>query len=606
MPGLSEDDTQQPAAPPGREQTPPSAPQPQQGADDAGRGQSLDEGSLEALSQMSPQQLRAQVSAGRLSREDLHAVVRRQSQKAQEAGDKRDNGVGVVKDFTTRLLAKDSELMNRAAQKVAHWTGAKSAEKSFQQNADVMRDIGSGKSGDTNPAKDSLSAAGQWLGKPLVNIPVPGANFMKKHPYLGGIAAGGVKFVSGFISPENILMMAATGGLGAMTRKLVDMGFTVMNAKQIVEQSSELLKEKDPEKRAEMATGLLLLLGMAGWSHGGKDIPPGEGERMPGKGAAGGEGPQMQAGVPQLPAKGGGAVEQSASLPAKQPPTATGMEVKATTPDFLKNNPAGNEEPALVPAGGDEESGTPKSSGGGGPSSGPSGSGKPPNRRPSKPNATPPEGGKGGGSGPSKEPGGKPEVSDFLKKPETPEQAAAREKLAQLMEKPGTVSADEAAKLAMADPNSTAYKAVKTWAKDSDKINENPNSPQAQLMMELMQKVEPYKGGIVYRGLHFNNEAEMRAFLTDIASTGKYVNRDPFMSTSKNVPTSRRFAGAAPYGLTMEIRENHSGRDFEPFANELKVYEHQEEVLFLKGSEFRLIRAVMQNGKPHLILEEKP
>ena len=44
--------------------------------------------------------------------------------------------------------------------------------------------MGSGKFGDTNPAKDSLQAAGQWMEKPLVEIPGLGADFMKKHPYL--------------------------------------------------------------------------------------------------------------------------------------------------------------------------------------------------------------------------------------------------------------------------------------------------------------------------------------------------------------------------------------------------------------------------------------
>ena len=69
---------------------------------------------------MSGAQLRAQAGAGQLTRDDMHAVIRRQSGMAQEAADKRDNGVGVVKDFTTRLLAKDSELVNRGLQHMAH------------------------------------------------------------------------------------------------------------------------------------------------------------------------------------------------------------------------------------------------------------------------------------------------------------------------------------------------------------------------------------------------------------------------------------------------------------------------------------------------------
>lgn len=57
--------------------------------------------------------------------------------------------------------------------------------------------------------------------------------------------------------------------------------------------------------------------------------------------------------------------------------------------------------------------------------------------------------------------------------------------------------------------------------------------------------------------------------------------------------------------VLMEIRSNYSGRDIEPFAAKFGVYEHQEEVLFLKGSVFHLVRAIMQQGKPYLILEEE-
>jgi hypothetical protein len=82
--------------------------------------------------------------------------------------------------------------------------------------------------------------------RPLVNIPTPGAQFMGQHPYLGGAATSGAKFVSGFTSPLSLGIMAATGGTGSAVRKLMALGFSLLGAKRIVEDSAQLAHVKDP------------------------------------------------------------------------------------------------------------------------------------------------------------------------------------------------------------------------------------------------------------------------------------------------------------------------------------------------------------------------
>lgn len=140
-------------------------------------------------------------------------------------------------------------------------------------------------------------------------------------------------------------MMVATEGMGPIARKLVGMGFTVMNAKQIVELSKDLLEEKDPGQRMEKGTQLLLLLEMmiseGKGKKGKKTVGEGEGQRPqsgtteePLPSEAGGE-PQLQTGEPRLPAKdSGGDPQQKTSLPAKPQAPVSGAEVMATAQRF--------------------------------------------------------------------------------------------------------------------------------------------------------------------------------------------------------------------------------------------------------------------------------
>ncbi len=209
--------------------------------------------------------------------------------------------------------------------------------------------------------------------------------------------------------------MVATGGVSLATQKLVGLGFTVMNAKQIVQDSKQLLEEKDPEKRAELAMGILLTLAMMGYLIKKGKAVKNEGESATGLRLSEGGSPAGQSNEPRLPPKGGATREQSQALPERlQPkkPENAGAKAVAAGSDFMKPTQAGNEQPSLVGAGGTKGSGAPRASGGGGPSDVP------------PPESKSPGGGSGGGGSPPKAPGEKPSIPDFMKKPGKMDEAA--------------------------------------------------------------------------------------------------------------------------------------------------------------------------------------
>lgn len=197
-------------------------------------------------------------------------------------------------------------------------------------------------------------------------------------------------------------------------------------------------------------------------------------------------------------------------------------------------------------------------------------------------------------------------MRDFTKKQETPEQVAAREKFNQLIGGKEPVPSQEVAKLVASNPKSSAYDAITAWAHNHEIINENPQSPRAKLFAKLMERLETYKGAALYRGLRFKTRAARQAFINKINADNGFTNEEIGMSTSKNESTANDFS-ADPFGVTMEILPHHSGRDFESFTHEIReigIYAHEQEVLFLKGSKFKLIKMTESNGRPHMILEE--
>jgi hypothetical protein len=172
-----------------------------------------------------------------------------------------------------------------------------------------------------------------------------------------------------------------------------------------------------------------------------------------------------------------------------------------------------------------------------------------------------------------------------------------------LIKGPDPIPAEIAAKLATADANSQIYNAVKTWATDWKVIKNNPNSPQAKLFLKFMQKIEPYKGETLHRGLKFKTADKRQAFIDKINQERGFVNNEVGMSTSKNETTGDSFS-RRDFGLTMEITKHESGRDFEPISHEIGTFTNQQEVLFFSGTKFKLLEITEKNGKPHLILEE--
>jgi hypothetical protein len=183
------------------------------------------------------------------------------------------------------------------------------------------------------------------LNTPLINLPVPGGEFMEKHPYWGGIAAGASKFASGMTTPLSIILMVGTGGVGATAGKLIGAGFAATAAWQVAGQSADLLKEKDPEKQAELATQIILTLGMMGMSHDDRLPVSKEKEGLFGdKPALGTEPPVRPSGNKPSPLAGAERLTAHGS-PGKPQPQPSGVTVLET----LNTQP---KAPAGVTAGG--------------------------------------------------------------------------------------------------------------------------------------------------------------------------------------------------------------------------------------------------------------
>ncbi|MEP6667847.1 MAG: sigma-70 family RNA polymerase sigma factor, partial [Chthoniobacter sp.] len=146
---------------------------------------------------MSPDQLRQAVTSGALTREQAAAAINTQTAKAQSAADVRDNGVNPFLDFGTRLLAANSQTLNRAAEGVSRVLAQNptavgflapalgalpkdvpkkvldSSTDWFKQNADGMKALASGKWGTVNPAYNNSveGAVAEGLGTVLATIP---------------------------------------------------------------------------------------------------------------------------------------------------------------------------------------------------------------------------------------------------------------------------------------------------------------------------------------------------------------------------------------------------------------------------------------------------
>ena len=123
-----------------------------------------------------------------------------------------------------------------------------------------------------------------------------------------------------------------------------------------------------------------------------------------------------------------------------------------------------------------------------------------------------------------------------------------------------------------------------------------------------MREVEAYKSDKpVWRGMFFKSEKQSQKFIDDLRKNNLSVN-GAAMSTSKSLRVAAKFAmtrGYRGYPLMVKIVGHKNGRDFEPLA----LFKNEKEVLFLKGSKFKLVgygQLQMKNGNVfnRIILEE--
>lgn len=169
--------------------------------------------------QMNPDQLRAAVAAGVLSKSDAQAAIAAKSGMVKQADGSwapdpnANNDVGPVQDFVSRLGAANASALNRAGEGVSRMiSGDSGVTQWFKGNADNALQLGP-----TNPARANSVEAGvaRGLGSFISTIPVATATALALPEALGAGAIGIIAKGSGMAA--SMLPIAFQFGTQAFT-----------------------------------------------------------------------------------------------------------------------------------------------------------------------------------------------------------------------------------------------------------------------------------------------------------------------------------------------------------------------------------------------------
>jgi hypothetical protein len=123
-------------------------------------------------------------------------------------------------------------------------------------------------------------------------------------------------------------------------------------------------------------------------------------------------------------------------------------------------------------------------------------------------------------------------------------------------------------------------------------------------------------GWTVWRGWYFASASARQRLLQRLERTGTFVNRRVGMSASRSRGIASRPEFVNPHGALWEIRRPCSARDLAPIFRVIGAkYPWQREVIFPRGSRFRLLRppgwlTISRGGQifkvRHYLLQETP
>lgn len=185
------------------------------------------------------------------------------------------------------------------------------------------------------------------------------------------------------------------------------------------------------------------------------------------------------------------------------------------------------------------------------------------------------------------------------------------------------VSVAKAASALKREPGSPVTRALKLWGDDEDPFRHliNSRTAEARVWRETMEVIlrnlaPETTGRTVWRGWYFESASARQRLLQRLERTGTFVNRRVGMSASRSRGVASRPEFVNRFGALWEIRRPCSARDLAPIFRIIGAkYPWQREVIFPRGSRFRLLRPpgwlrISRGGQTckvrHYLLQETP
>jgi phage gp29-like protein len=181
---------------------------------------------------------------------------------------------------------------------------------------------------------------------------------------------------------------------------------------------------------------------------------------------------------------------------------------------------------------------------------------------------------------------------------------------------PSVLKATEAADWLARHKDTPVAKVLRTWGNDEKEYSllMNADTPAAHKwrdqVAQAVRAIKPDKTAkTLWRGMHFATATHRADFASKVAQTGLEQN-NPGMSASysKEIATSEKFLSGA--GVLMEFRKPRTGRPMQKIFQAIGTkYDHEQEVVFPKGSKFRLVgeslkHDVLRDRQPYTYLHQ--
>jgi hypothetical protein len=160
-------------------------------------------------------------------------------------------------------------------------------------------------------------------------------------------------------------------------------------------------------------------------------------------------------------------------------------------------------------------------------------------------------------------------------------------------------------------PNMQA-KALAKWAEDHEPFSKVARNKKTipwdrdivEDLMRTVQRVHPYQGGAVWRGMAWRSEKSFQDFVVSLQKTKSYAPRDTKLLDSFSVGESgaRKYASQGPYRAVLEVQSPKTAREIAPQVRALVERGFLKspdssiplptdgEAVFIRGVKFRVLR----------------